>query len=150
MLRARKGTTPRCPFCHDGIERGSPERARCRLCRTLHHADCFVENGKCTALGCGSSSFVGVRPVPPSPPYRAVGAAVALVLHVMVLAALPLYVPIGCRVSGGYAWSFVTSQRPPHPTIDSGSPRAIVTPDDTFAEVCAIASSSVFLDDEGP
>ena len=43
-----------CPFCRDDLDPTSPESRACESCRTLHHAECLVEAGGCTVLGCAS------------------------------------------------------------------------------------------------
>lgn len=53
-LRVQASTAPRltCPYCHGALEAG--ERVDCAACGTPHHAECFHEHGRCTALGCES------------------------------------------------------------------------------------------------
>ena len=40
-----------CPYCRSGFEAEDVVKA-CPVCATLHHEDCFVENGGCTIFGC--------------------------------------------------------------------------------------------------
>jgi len=40
-----------CPYCRAGFE-PDEEITACPACGTLHHADCFTENGGCTIFGC--------------------------------------------------------------------------------------------------
>ena len=49
---------PTCPYCKDTL-RGELDLVTCGRCTTLHHAACFKELGRCTALGCQ-----GKRPFP--------------------------------------------------------------------------------------
>lgn len=43
-----------CPFCRDGIEEDAHDVVACAACTTLHHAECWTENGgRCTVSGCG-------------------------------------------------------------------------------------------------
>ena len=143
MLRARRGLTPRCPFCHDDIERGNRDRARCVLCRTLHHAVCFAESGKCTTLGCDSRSVVSrmrEARVPSASGFRAMGVACAVILHLLVIAALPLYVP-GCHIcpSGSGVYEPL-ALRPTRTRIDFGDPRA---PRFAFDDISLVSSSAL-------
>lgn len=41
-----------CPFCRDGIDASAQDAVACEGCATLHHADCWAENGRCTVRGC--------------------------------------------------------------------------------------------------
>jgi hypothetical protein len=42
-----------CPFCRDGIHENATDAVACAACATLHHADCWTENGgRCTVRGC--------------------------------------------------------------------------------------------------
>jgi len=41
-----------CRFCGTAIPVGRG-RVYCLACPTPHHADCFIENGRCTVYGCG-------------------------------------------------------------------------------------------------
>ena len=58
---------PICPYCQFPI--GTGDRVvRCPGCDTLHHADCWEENGGCARYGCRySPEMRGVAggPVPP-------------------------------------------------------------------------------------
>ena len=46
----------RCPYCREPFSSADDtegaERVTCSGCGTPHHAECFVENGGCSALGC--------------------------------------------------------------------------------------------------
>lgn len=44
-----------CPYCRSAIGE-QDEVARCRKCRTVHHEDCWQEQGRCSVFGCGSTS----------------------------------------------------------------------------------------------
>jgi TM2 domain-containing membrane protein YozV len=43
--------TAACPYCRAPIE-PEDEFTLCEACATLHHADCYAENGGCTVFGC--------------------------------------------------------------------------------------------------
>jgi hypothetical protein len=60
----REAGAGRCPYCHDAIAAtavsAGDARIECELCRAPHHAECFVELGKCAATGCsGQRARVG-------------------------------------------------------------------------------------------
>lgn len=47
-------TAVACPYCRAKI--GPEEQSlACEGCGTLHHADCYAENGGCTIFGCGKA-----------------------------------------------------------------------------------------------
>ena len=48
--RARPSSGVRCPYCHDALDDGSPQRS-CRCCGTRYHGECFRAGG-CAVLGC--------------------------------------------------------------------------------------------------
>jgi hypothetical protein len=62
MLRLRLFRKLRCPYCHGELsKKGRVGRTlvRCEGCDTPHHLLCFVENGRCTVLGCpGERAFL--------------------------------------------------------------------------------------------
>ena len=43
-----------CPYCRFPVKEGE-ELLVCSACRVPHHADCWQENGGCTAYGCSQS-----------------------------------------------------------------------------------------------
>jgi hypothetical protein len=43
-----------CPYCRASIGEEDPSLA-CAGCGTLHHADCYEENGGCTIFGCSKA-----------------------------------------------------------------------------------------------
>ncbi len=43
-----------CPYCRAKIEDGDHSLS-CEGCGTLHHADCYAENGGCTIFGCSKA-----------------------------------------------------------------------------------------------
>jgi len=45
-----------CPFCQSVVKPGEGS-IRCSSCGTLHHAECWAENGGCTILGCGGTAI---------------------------------------------------------------------------------------------
>ena len=80
-----------CPYCRTAIAAEDVSQA-CEGCGTVHHADCYAENGACTIFGCSKApgdepklsvstpELVAVpaaatttgpdRPLPPPPPPR--------------------------------------------------------------------------------
>lgn len=44
----------RCPYCHADLVEGALA-GECSACRTLHHLQCFGEQGGCSTHGCGST-----------------------------------------------------------------------------------------------
>ena len=46
--------TVACPYCRAPIE-PEDESTLCEACATLHHADCYSENGGCTVFGCSKA-----------------------------------------------------------------------------------------------
>lgn len=63
IVRARE-RRPRCPLCRVDLEGASLEPTECPACHTRYHADCLVEMGGCSTLGCAR---VGVAPDAPTP-----------------------------------------------------------------------------------
>jgi TM2 domain-containing membrane protein YozV len=55
-----------CPYCRAPIDGETAEQLMCAGCGTLHHSDCYAENGGCTIFGC--------RCAPPEEPKVAVSA----------------------------------------------------------------------------
>src|SRR5438270_8534225 len=53
-----------CPYCRAPIGDETAEQLMCAGCGTLHHSDCYAENGGCTIFGC--------RCAPPEEPKVAV------------------------------------------------------------------------------
>jgi hypothetical protein len=47
-------TTLVCPYCRTNIAAGD-EPLICEGCGTVHHADCYAENGGCTIFGCSKA-----------------------------------------------------------------------------------------------
>jgi hypothetical protein len=109
VLRLRLGKL-RCPYCHGSLSkkgRAARTLVSCARCRTPHHAACFAENGRCTALGCGArrvvleaeavsiADLVGIVSSEELLPrargrFSVIAALFALFVHGLVLAALPL------------------------------------------------------------
>jgi hypothetical protein len=46
--------TEACPYCRTKVSAGDPLVA-CEGCGTVHHADCYAENGGCTIFGCSKA-----------------------------------------------------------------------------------------------
>jgi TM2 domain-containing membrane protein YozV len=44
-----------CPYCRDAIEQEESQAVVCPGCGTIHHSDCFEENGGCTVFGCSAA-----------------------------------------------------------------------------------------------
>lgn len=82
--RARPAGNVRCAVCHGAAIDALP----CPGCRTVVHADCRTDLGRCPTLGCGAAREV---PAPPrvGPTRRGV---VALVVGALALVGLPLAV----------------------------------------------------------
>jgi len=70
-----------CPYCRapfSNVENEEEATLACSACGTLHHADCFAENGGCTVFGCSQapadeakvsvSAYDVARPQPIAPP----------------------------------------------------------------------------------
>jgi len=47
-------STAACPYCRGKISEEDQSLA-CEGCGTLHHADCYAENGGCTIFGCSKA-----------------------------------------------------------------------------------------------
>ena len=43
-----------CPFCQN-VFKPADELIKCRLCGTVHHADCWESNRGCTMIGCSAA-----------------------------------------------------------------------------------------------
>lgn len=55
-LEAAAGTQASCPFCATPI--GTDPWVACASCETLHHPDCWEENGSCSIYACGETVFL--------------------------------------------------------------------------------------------
>lgn len=58
MREAERARHERCPYCHDAFEEtgeAADARVSCALCGAPHHAQCFLENRRCSVMGCGSA-----------------------------------------------------------------------------------------------
>lgn len=51
MAEKKRNIGKICPFCHTVIK-PLAETVSCPSCDTLHHKDCWSENGGCTTYGC--------------------------------------------------------------------------------------------------
>jgi hypothetical protein len=112
-LRARKitGAARRCPYCRGALRPEAHAPALwvigCAKCGTPHHTGCFLEHGGCTLLGCSSQEVLWANrcglgdlaaaldaaraaPEPTGAP-RALGWGCAGFLHLIVIAAIPLF-----------------------------------------------------------
>lgn len=86
----------RCSYCHDGLVRS--EAGYCASCLAPHHADCFLEHGRCSVAGCEETSLVRARDAAELSPLplsrgalqKAGWAALALLVGVVGVAALAL------------------------------------------------------------
>ena len=45
-------THPVCPYCRAPVDSTQEEVVVCEGCDTVHHRDCYQENGGCTIFGC--------------------------------------------------------------------------------------------------
>lgn len=43
-----------CPYCRTKVA-ATDESVSCEVCGTVHHADCYAENGGCTIFGCSKA-----------------------------------------------------------------------------------------------
>lgn len=43
-----------CPYCRTKVT-ATDESVTCEACGTVHHADCYAENGGCTIFGCSKA-----------------------------------------------------------------------------------------------
>ena len=51
-LKARAAASARCPYCHDEVQAASAGSRACESCGAVHHAECYLEYGKCAVFGC--------------------------------------------------------------------------------------------------
>jgi hypothetical protein len=42
----------RCAYCHDGVQGSGADTVTCPRCRTVLHAVCWSELGRCPVMGC--------------------------------------------------------------------------------------------------
>jgi hypothetical protein len=61
-----------CPYCRTKIGDDNPSFA-CEGCGTIHHADCYAENGGCTIFGCSKAPADEPKLSVSSPELLAVG-----------------------------------------------------------------------------
>jgi RING finger family protein len=61
--RLRRGSAPRCPYCHDHLESEGLELITCEACETQHHRECIRELGRCATYGCSESIPAPLGPV---------------------------------------------------------------------------------------
>jgi hypothetical protein len=48
LVKLSREEEHRCPYCLESIEPGDPRgTVECRICHTLHHADCWAITGAC-------------------------------------------------------------------------------------------------------
>ncbi len=88
--RPRWGSpAPRCPYCREELEPADAQRA-CPVCAANHHADCWVEVGRCAACvhrSAAPPARVSVSPRPGGPlissPRQGLAAAVVVLLVVL-------------------------------------------------------------------
>ncbi|HEV7493336.1 RING finger protein [Baekduia sp.] len=70
-----------CPYCRFALKQGS-SIVECGYCRALHHAECWIDNGGCSIMGCAGAASPGATapaavPPPPPPPVQQQPAAYA-------------------------------------------------------------------------
>jgi hypothetical protein len=67
-----------CPYCHSALVEGQPA-SLCTECSTLHHPDCWTENGGCAVAGCAGgprkATPAAAPPAPAAPAPATTGAA---------------------------------------------------------------------------
>ncbi len=54
-LRVMTAVQEVCPFCRDRLAM-HPTLSKCSACGTVHHADCWMENTRCTTYGCDETA----------------------------------------------------------------------------------------------
>ena len=87
-------TTAVCPYCRAHIEEEDVSLA-CEGCGTLHHADCYAENGGCTIFGCSKAPADEPKLRVSAPELLAVGAQTATVVAEPVASVPPPPPPPG-------------------------------------------------------
>lgn len=96
-----------CPYCRFAIKPGIPV-LECPRCRSLHHAECWSDNGGCSVLGCAAAPAAETRvlpsPPPPPAPQPGLGGRSLVVIGTLVAAIL---------VGGGVAAAVILT-RPDH------------------------------------
>src|SRR4051812_40933404 len=62
-------TGRRCPYCRFALDEGEAI-TECSSCHSVHHADCWKENGGCAVASCpgGPSTTTTATQALPSPP----------------------------------------------------------------------------------
>lgn len=57
---AREEAGRSCPYCHFPLKEGVGV-IECGNCSSVHHADCWVDNGGCAVMGCNAAPLTGER-----------------------------------------------------------------------------------------
>ncbi|MGE0709826.1 MAG: RING finger protein [Planctomycetota bacterium] len=106
-----------CAFCHDRLTRA--DAVYCASCLAPHHAECFAEHGRCSALGCEETHAVRpARLLPAQPTPAELPAQVALdprrkrALAGVVAGTLSLLVGIGVAAKQRQADRALLAERP--------------------------------------
>ncbi|HEX8103661.1 MAG TPA: RING finger protein [Solirubrobacteraceae bacterium] len=55
-----------CPYCRFTLKQDIPV-TQCPACSSVHHADCWDENGGCAVVACTNGPKAGVAPAAPAP-----------------------------------------------------------------------------------
>ena len=87
-----------CPYCRAQIGQDDPSLA-CEGCGTLHHADCYEENGGCTIFGCSKAPADEPKLQVSTPELLAVGAQTATVVAEPVISTPPPPPPPGSQAA---------------------------------------------------
>lgn len=56
-----------CPYCRFPLKQGAPI-TECTTCHTVHHAECWEENGGCSITGCTGGPTLATQVHAPAPP----------------------------------------------------------------------------------
>jgi hypothetical protein len=91
-------TAAACPYCRAKIGEEEPS-LECAGCGTLHHADCYAENGGCTIFGCSKAPADEPKLSVSTPELLAVGAHAASGITETRVAAPPPPPPGGAVVA---------------------------------------------------
>lgn len=108
----------RCPYCHAEIALGV-EPIVCAACHALHHRECLIEHGACSACGAGHASVPRASAPARTQPRPASGGRVPLVRShgvALVTSIVLQVIAIGVALSAvaidhgpdlllGYAWA---------------------------------------------
>jgi hypothetical protein len=126
-LASAEMTGRSCPYCRFPLKEGSPI-AECGSCHTVHHAECWEENGGCSITGCAGGPTQATQvhaPAGPATPPAQVQAAQAWPPAAPQLpGALPRQIPVALAAAlavvvailGAAAALALSSSKGPDPT----------------------------------